>query len=93
MEKCEKQECDFFFFFHKKNNVISLKWITEKGCFFLWIFEVFVTKHDLFKKKKSIKIDDIYKMTFDSIKFHGTNKFLAAKYSIVGNYSAQKVSL
>ena len=32
-------------------------------------------------------------MTIDSIKFHGTNKFLAAKYSIVGNYSAQKVSI
>ena len=32
-------------------------------------------------------------MTIDSTKFHGTNKFLAAKYSIVGNYSAQKVSL
>ena len=29
-------------------------------------------------------------MAFDSVKFHGTNKFPAAKYSIVGNYSTQK---
>ena len=32
-------------------------------------------------------------MAFDSVKFHGTNKFPAAKYSIVGYYSTQKVSL
>ena len=29
-------------------------------------------------------------MAFDSVKFHGTNKFPTAKYSIVGNYSTQK---
>ena len=32
-------------------------------------------------------------MTFDSVKFHGTNKYPAAKYTIVGNYSTQKVPL
>ena len=29
-------------------------------------------------------------MAFDSVKFHGTNKFPAIKYSIAGNYSTQK---
>ena len=52
--------------------------------------EVFTGKTIYFKNKKSIKINDIYKMAFDSVKFHGTNKFPAAKYSIVGNYSTQK---
>ena len=32
-------------------------------------------------------------MTFDSVKFHGTNKFPAVKYSIVGNYSTKKAPL
>ena len=32
-------------------------------------------------------------MAFASVKFHGTNKFPAVKYSIVGNYSTQKVLL
>ena len=32
-------------------------------------------------------------MAFDSVKFHGANKFPAAKWSIVGNYSAQKAPL
>ena len=32
-------------------------------------------------------------MAFDSAKFQGTNKFPAAKYSIVGNYSTQKAPL
>ena len=32
-------------------------------------------------------------MAFDSAIFHGTNKFPAAKYSTVGNYSKQKASL
>ena len=27
------------------------------------------------------------------VKFHGTNKFPAVKYSIVGNYSSQKAQL
>ena len=46
-----------------------------------------------FKKKKIIKINDIYKMAFDSVKFHGTNKFPAIKQSIVGNYSTQRAPL
>ena len=32
-------------------------------------------------------------MAFDSAIFHGTNKFPAAKYSAVDNYSKQKASL
>ena len=31
-------------------------------------------------------------MSFDSVKFHGTNKFPAAKFSTVGKHSKQKVS-
>ena len=50
-------------------------------------------KNDLFQKKKIIKINGIYKMAFDSVKLYGTNKFPAAKYSIVGKYSTQKAPL
>ena len=57
------------------------------------IFEVFIGRNDLFQKEELIKINDIYKMTFDSVKFHETNKFPAAKYSIVGNYYTQKAPL
>ena len=32
-------------------------------------------------------------MVFDSVKFRGTNKFLAPKYSIFGSYSTQEASL
>ena len=31
-------------------------------------------------------------MVFDSVKFHGTNKFPASKYSVIGNYSTQKAA-
>ena len=45
-----------------------------------------------FKKEKIVEIN-IYKMVFDSVKFRGTNKFPAPKYSIFGNYSTQEASL
>ena len=32
-------------------------------------------------------------MAFHSVKFHGSNKFPAIEYSIVGNYSTQKTPL
>ena len=64
-------------------------WETRK--WFLLFFKkkvtssVFIGKTIFFKKKQILKL-----MKFHSVKFHGTNKFPAAKYSIVGNCSTKK---
>ena len=47
------------FFFNKRKNVISLKWITERSYFTWRIFKVFIEKTIYFKKNKVIKINDI----------------------------------
>ena len=44
-----------------------------------------------FKKKKIIKINNINKISFDSVKFRGTDNFPAPKFFIVGKHSKQKV--
>ena len=67
--------------------MISLKMKNRKKLLLLVNFERSVGKKDFFKKKKILK-----SMVFDSVKFHGTNKFPASKYSVIGNYSTQKAA-
>ena len=67
--------------------MISLKMKTREKLFLLVNFERSVEKSDFFQKEEDIKINGIFKNSFDSVKFHGTNKFPASKYTIIGNYS------
>ena len=53
--------------------MISLKWITERVASPFLFSKYFKEKTINFKKKKIIKTNDICRMAFDSVKFHGTN--------------------